>query len=55
MNPTKITQASTLALVRKKLPLARRVIIDTKTKARRKRVKAVTLEPLQLSSQFNAL
>lgn len=37
----KLTQKATLALIRKKLPPARKVILDAKTKARRKRVKAV--------------
>ncbi len=36
---------STLKLVRKKLPPARRVILDAKTKARRKRVKSASVEP----------
>ena len=34
-----ITQRSTLKLVRKPLPPARKVILDAKTKARRKRAK----------------
>ncbi len=42
--PRKITQLGTLALVRRPLPPARKVILDDKTKARRKRVKAVPVE-----------
>jgi hypothetical protein len=39
----KITQRDTLARIRKPLPPPRRVIIDAKTRARRKRVKSVPL------------
>ncbi len=53
--PRKITQIGTLALIRKPLPPARKVILDAKTKARRKRVKSVSVEPFQLSSQPNIL
>ncbi len=53
MKPRRITQLGTLALIRKPLPPSRKVILDAKTKARRKRVKAV--EPVQLSAQSNTL
>ena len=47
MKPRKITQLGTLAMVRRPLPPARKVILDAKTRARRKRVKQVAVEPLQ--------
>ncbi len=53
MKPRKITQRDTLALVRKPLPPARKVILDDKTKARRKRVKLKdVLEGYQTPCQF---
>lgn len=49
-----ITQAKTLRLVRKPLPPRGSIILDAKTKARRKRVKRVS-EPYLTPSQFNVL
>lgn len=43
MKPRKITQRGTLALIRRPLPPARKIILDAKTKARRKRVKSISL------------
>jgi hypothetical protein len=47
------SQLRILKTIRKALPPARKVILDRKTKARRKRVKIV--EPFQLSSRWNTL
>lgn len=44
MKPTTITQAKTLKLVRKPLPPRGKIILDAKTKARRKRMR-VELTP----------
>ncbi len=48
-------RTSSQTLTRKAPLPPHRVILDAKTKARRKRVKAVPVEPTQLSSQSNAL
>ncbi len=53
--PRKITQRTTLALIRKPLPPRGRVILDKVARLRRKRVKRVDPDGYQTPSQFNQL